>query len=388
MGIEGHLKIDLHRQGAGIGQVVISSARPVRIAQLFIGRNVDETVQNVPLVFSVCAMAQSGAAVRACERAAGIGETVDTQNARDMIVMAESLREHVLRIMLDWPQFVSGPERPVDLKMVMKFPRRLQKVLFACHAAFATGARAQIDPAAIQARIADILRWLETEVFGEDIAVWQERQDFDALKEWAQNGETIAARLINSIIGKGWERAGDNDAGFLPAITDKDMLARLLRDGAGEFSARPLWNHAPCETSAFSRQAANPLVKSLRRSCGSGLLARMSAKLCELARLPRDILAQLEVNGGGAKPQTCNDGYGLAQIEAARGRLVHMVQLADAVVRNYAIVAPTEWNFHPRGPAARALARLEAGNEADLKMQAALLINAIDPCVGFEVRLH
>jgi len=67
---------------------------------------------------------------------------------------------------------------------------------------------------------------------------------------------------------------------------------------------------------------------------------------------------------------------------------MHMVRLEGEVVRDYRILAPTEWNFHPQGPAAQALARLEAANETDLKAQAELLIAAFDPCVGFEVRVH
>ena len=100
----------------------------------------------------------------------------------------------------------------------------------------------------------------------------------------------------------------------------------------------------------------------------------------------------LELDDEGA-PKAENDrdlgkGRGLSQIEAARGRLVHGVLSEGNSVRDYRILAPTEWNFHPRGGLARALAGLEAGDEADLRGQASLLIEAVDPCVGYELRVR
>jgi len=76
---------------------------------------------------------------------------------------------------------------------------------------------------------------------------------------------------------------------------------------------------------------------------------------------------------------------GLAQIEAARGRLMHRVKLAGDTISDYAILAPTEWNFHPAGLAAQALASATAPDPKNRELQARLLINAIDPCVAYEL---
>jgi len=62
----------------------------------------------------------------------------------------------------------------------------------------------------------------------------------------------------------------------------------------------------------------------------------------------------------------------------ARGLLLHWVQLdGDGAVRDYRVLAPTEWNFHPDGALARAVAAL-----APVDLDAArLLAAAYDPCV-------
>ena len=80
-------------------------------------------------------------------------------------------------------------------------------------------------------------------------------------------------------------------------------------------------------------------------------------------------------------------GTGIAQVEAARGRLVHRVELDGDRVQRYQILAPTEWNFHPRGVLAQGVKGLAVSNKALLRRQTELLINAIDPCVGYELQI-
>ncbi len=387
MSIEGQLKIDLCRRGAEIDRVEIISGRPARIAQLFVGKSVTETLDSIPLIFTICAMAQLSAGVAAFEMATGVAEFESSHRARQMIVMAESAREHLLRIALDWPQYIFGPIAAIDMKTVMGLPAAMRSALFASGNAFAVGAREQVDKPLLNSALSDFDEFLKNEIFGEDIAVWRSRTDFAALKDWAENTKTIPARLIRSIIMRGWEEAGRCDVSFLPPIGNKDILERLLRDDAGAFVSQPVWNGVPCETGALSRQIRKPLIKALASRYGTGLLTRLSARLCELAVLPADIISLLEGRISGEKSIQCGKGFGVSQIEAARGRLVHMVQVKGDVVENYRILAPTEWNFHASGPVAASLARLDASSDENLKMQAELLINAIDPCVGFEVRL-
>ena len=81
-------------------------------------------------------------------------------------------------------------------------------------------------------------------------------------------------------------------------------------------------------------------------------------------------------------------GEGFAAVETARGRLYHWSRLdaADHVLE-YALLAPTEWNFHPAGPFATALrgARVGAGDAARLRIRK--LAAVFDPCVAFQITL-
>ena len=81
-------------------------------------------------------------------------------------------------------------------------------------------------------------------------------------------------------------------------------------------------------------------------------------------------------------------GIGIAHSEAARGRLIHGVEVQDGLVKRYLILAPTEWNFHPRGAAAQALALIAGSGRSDARGLADLMITAFDPCVEYSLAVH
>ncbi|MBC7860055.1 MAG: nickel-dependent hydrogenase large subunit, partial [Burkholderiaceae bacterium] len=94
---------------------------------------------------------------------------------------------------------------------------------------------------------------------------------------------------------------------------------------------------------------------------------------------------------------TLGPGEALAWSEMARGLLLHRVRLepgrAEASVADYKIVAPTEWNFHPRGAVASILAQLPATAEdaaqmALQKRRISVLAAAFDPCVSYEIEFE
>ena len=101
--------------------------------------------------------------------------------------------------------------------------------------------------------------------------------------------------------------------------------------------------------------------------------------MTELAQLSANLFPAVTASSVSG---TRNPGIGRAS--AARGQLFHRVFLEGERVSVYQILAPTEWNFHPRGVVAVSLATLK-GDKGEMERQARLLINAIDPCVSYEL---
>jgi Ni,Fe-hydrogenase I large subunit len=174
-------------------------------------------------------------------------------------------------------------------------------------------------------------------------------------------------------------------------LAETALMQHLSQQHSDEFSRAPTWHGKTYETSCLNRQQFNPLIAELWQRYGNGLLTRLASRLVELATLPnvlrqysKDLCAASSLNGW----QSDSNNTGLAQIQTSRGLLTHRVQLKNGMISHYQIIAPTEWNFHPKGVVASSLQQLIVKDKSTLRQQAALVINAIDPCVGFELLIE
>ncbi len=168
-----------------------------------------------------------------------------------------------------------------------------------------------------------------------------------------------------------------------------ELEKEFIDGSADQFVELPDWQGRPRETSPLSRQQGTPLLDALTDDGNAGLLVRVIAAVTELAATSRDVLAILD--GGlepGVEAARVAPGTGIAQVEAARGRLVHRAIVEDEVVASYRIVAPTEWNFHPGGVVSRVLGSLAGDDREGARNQADLFVTLMDPCVAHSVEVH
>jgi Ni,Fe-hydrogenase I large subunit len=56
-------------------------------------------------------------------------------------------------------------------------------------------------------------------------------------------------------------------------------------------------------------------------------------------------------------------------------------------IADYRIVAPTEWNFHPRGPFVRGALALAPATPEALQHQANWIVASLDPCVAWRLEV-
>ncbi len=115
------------------------------------------------------------------------------------------------------------------------------------------------------------------------------------------------------------------------------------------------------------------------RALGAGVVARLVDLALALQAFSDDGVSRHGAAGAGR-------GSGLGWVETARGLLVHRVTLEAGRITGYRIVAPTEWNFHPRGAFARGALGIAAPDEAGIAERVRWLVASLDPCVG--VRLE
>lgn len=378
-GIEGRIEIHLHPNE---DRVEIRSTRPTGIHRFLAERTVTGALDQLATLFSVCGTAQACAGARCCEQALGRPATADTELLRDTLVRMETAREHLWRILLDWPGFLDEPSDRRAMAEATALSQTFRRTLAPGTELFRPGSSIErSNIMAAPAVVTKLGRLLEQVVFAMPPEVWVTIEDEAELAEWAAEGETSAARLCHLVIQSGWSGLGGSDTPFLPTLPAAAIGARLVEPG---FVAAPLWEGAPRETGPLARQARRPLIRDLSARHGHGLITRLAARLLELALLPTQINRQAPAEPTAAP---LGPSEGLAQVEAARGRLIHWVRLSGERTKDYRILAPTEWNFHPQGAVARGIAALVSRDPPTLKRQAALLVNAVDPCVDYRLEI-
>jgi hypothetical protein len=386
----GRLNIWIRRASGGCG-VAIESSRPVMACRVFVGRTVSETLARLPALFSICAIAQASACVGACEAALGLVPGPAAADLRCLLVDVETLKEHLWRILLDWPRFLGQAPQARGMAAVMHAYSALRGALGAAEvltpgAELASGA----DRTAAGRALDQLARVSAEQVFGVPAAQWLAlTEDHEDLTAWSRRSSTLAARVLRLVKESGWVSLGATEVQALPDLPAEMLEALLTGEAAGEFAAAPLWQGRPAETSSYTRNAGHPLVATLTAEHGGGLLARLAGQLVELATVQEGLGRALAGLGGRseAAERRTGSGVGLAQVAAARGLLVHRVALTGDRVEDYRILAPTEWNFHRDGVVARGLAGLPARDEPTLRRQAAMLITAVDPCVDYDVAI-
>jgi len=388
--IEGLIEIDLYPHEKPGSRVKIHSSRPVNVSKVMIGKSIDNALSLIPLIYNICSVAQARTSLKAIQQNLGVEIHPAMETARDMLVLAESAREHLFRIFVDWPKlFAMNTEIAAPPSSARKL-NEFKQALFKDGKAFSLDSTLRPELIHIQTLIQELEQDLQQKVFGIPCNSWLAINDLNGLNRWTTECDSIAARSVRFIINNDWSSEGFSDCQHLPELNPEELVKRFNANNAEEFIAHPDWKGGLYETTSLTRQQQHPLIHQLLQQFNNTLITRWVARLIELASIPQqlqNLLQQLEPAHTTARLKAAST-TSLAQTEAARGRLIHHVQIKQQKISNYQILAPTEWNFHPQGLIAKSLTNLNPKDPEQLGQLARLVINAIDPCVGYTLRIH
>jgi len=370
--LSGSIEVNLAARTGRVINVDIRSGRIFGFARLVVGRSADNVVEMIGRLFSLCAAAQSVAAATAIETARG--ETPDPRKARERV--AAVVAERCIELLRGTLVTLAGAD-------LTSQGLALRRIATAAHQ-FDMRSPPQTSAASVA------IDGLEQELAALGIRPhwFTDEQSFE---RWLCE-DSVIAKILRPI------RDG-NDANFgarnlepLDASADRTIGISLRMHGAA-FAARPtLDGHIP-ETGALARNVSHPLLMALTKHYGAGLLVRLVARLIEVSETPARLRAALigqddDSNGDVTRSYAMGQQTGLAAVECARGRLHHMVEIADdGTVDRLEILAPTEWNFHPQGSLARALGDATIGVGEEARARVDRLVAAFDPCVAFRVHI-
>ncbi|MGZ8157314.1 MAG: nickel-dependent hydrogenase large subunit [Methylobacter sp.] len=384
------IRIDLYHQAGVVTQTHIISTRPDAAARVLHGKTPEQVLHIVPLLFSLCSNAQAYAAMQACRDALVTAVAPEIDAAQNLLVQLETLREHAWRILLDWPKFIGLSPVKTAIAALLKFDGLFKQALFKNGEAFKPDSVIDIDRVQAMQLINELEILINDAIFNGSLAGFLELSSETQLHDWLKHNHAVSAQLLNRIYNKNWAASGRNSIACLPELAAADVHKEMQQQGPAAFVKSPQWLGCCYESTLLNRHKSRPLIAELTSRYGNGLMVRLVGRLLEVAGIPaqlRHLLGQITTHSALPAQQVNSEGIGLAQVQAARGLLLHRVEMRAGLVHDYHIVAPTEWNFHPEGVVAHSLQQLQAKNPHELQQQAELLINAIDPCVQYTLHL-
>jgi hypothetical protein len=371
--------VRLRWDGREVRDVALHSTRALATPRVLAGRRTDEAAAMVPLLYSVCAFAQGSASVTALDAARG-HESSPAAAARGLGVALEAVQEDLRRLLIDLPVAAGGTAR---VEPVARARKAIAPLLASLRPALALDAPvpAVASPDVLQrflALVADDVLGMPVDRF----VAFDHAEHFTA---WAAQRATPPAALVHDALAV--PGLGASDVALMPR-TFATMAEAVLDalDADPGFARTPHWQGRPLETGALAHCTWHPGVAAFAERHGHGVAARIVARVVDLATTVATLakgLVRERVAGRVLGP-----GEGAATVQTARGLLLHRARVADERIADYAIVAPTEWNFHPYGPLVRALDGLVADDERALVRQATLVVQSLDPCVACSVEIE
>lgn len=373
----------------------IEGRRPVlvpgQLRQWLAGRPPAQVVRVLSTLFTLCAHAHRRTARLALTAAHTSLSLVDSPAAPSaeppVLLLLETARDHLRGIALEWPQRLGLRQAPAAQLAWLK----------GCPLPIVT-ATPVTDEALAWCLLAKLDTWLANQVLHQTTDTWlAQHREPGALEAWCQGH---AARLLPA-------RCLADSLQQIPALThsapalnlldhrperQRDRLLALVRQMQHEpdFCQYPTWHGRCAENGPWTRlrHAARPTMSPTSAIAlpptQFTLAQRLGARwfeLLELSQTTPDTLAhgRTPLSSGVLVTGT---GQALAWCEMARGLLLHWAHCdADGNVLDYKVIAPTEWNFHPQGTLASALAALSPADAATAQRLAA----AFDPCVACTV---
>lgn len=337
--------------GGTITDVAVQPRSRPPLTRLFAGKPAESLLPVLPRLFSLCSVAHQVAFLSAIEAAQGQQATQATARSRVTAVVVERLTE-LLRSLFIGRLALDGASAAA-VRAMMQATTVLGGASEGVSEALRREAVAKIKTALLALGIAGEGRAL---VPGTALAAYLGRCE----------GEDLLPPPV--------------EPSFLTAADDVDVLNCLLAGGAAYSDAPELCGKIP-ETGVWARWARREPVLST-----AGPAARLEARIAEVARLCAWLdHGEEDLDDGVVASYRLGASQGAAAVECARGRLYHAVALEESRIVNFEFLAPTEWNFHARGPLVRSLkgAKLAAGRRGQDAVRT--LIGAFDPCVGFKL---
>ncbi len=315
---------------AGRLRVSVARSGPAQPMALAHGRPVADALRLAPAVFSLCPHAHRAAAHRALHDAGGVEPTAGVEATHDVLSVSEALSAAAFRMGVAWPRLLGGPPLADAVKPALQAAAAL-----AGHVASGAWRALRRDGAVLAASV----------------------------RRLAAQSEPVCAQAARFSLHSGSAMMALGAALHDPALTPDDAAREETpRSQSGPAATQTL---APWYEAQIAH--ARDLADGLDELCATCDLTTPTAPLSALST------------------QSQMTGLGMAM--TARGRLRHVVRIAEGRVVDWRVAAPTDWNLARHGALAHSAMRLDLPNREPETLTEALhwLAGAFDPCAPYDI---
>ena len=380
--VDDSFELVLYQNQGQVTRAVLHGKRPMEIQNLLVGRGPEEVLEMLARLYPIGGKAQVFAALMALEEAYGLHPKPYHHKARALLVHFEALAQTLLRVLPDWAKLLGDPAPA--LPPVAALEKRLVRGLYGDHTPFFFG---DFSPQADLAVIGEVAKeakaWVEDRLLGVPVELflrWTQTQ----LVEWLEKDSALAARVLRHY---GQLPALKNPkVAILPWASEQEWHKVLSSADAVGMLYHPVLEGKPQETGAFARAGKSLLVQEYLKGSDNPAVARVLARLVDLGQNLRFLSQGLE-NAVTSTGVSKKSGLGLAQVESARGRLVHRLMMeADKIVQ-YQIISPQHWNLCPKGVFLQVMVGIKGDNKPGLVRLAQAWSKALDPFLEMPVKI-
>ncbi|HIG88980.1 nickel-dependent hydrogenase large subunit [Candidatus Thioglobus sp.] len=387
MSIEGEIKIEVEGRHGQVKSVSITSSRPLHITQLFKSKSIFSVSDLLNTLYQLCNTAHQFSFLRLLDDSGIVKLSQNEKLAYQLLLDIETIREHCFSIASKW-----NPEsdKSVDTNIInlLTTLKEIGTFLFPDSDPLSLRDKNLQDYKSIDKLITKLESQLGLFLIGNNSNVFDQFSDLDHFNRWLKNSDSRSTTFLNFLKDHKFDQLGNIEALHMPKVDLQDF-STLMQDS--NFIKQPMYQGQVFETTPLSRQSKSPLIKQLSEIYGNGLFVRSVAQLVEVFEL----LKGIKCNYIKLKAEEISyhfqysegESNAIVQLDAARGNLVHQMCVDKDKIDSYQILAPTEWNFHPRGVLYKMIKTLTYQDNGDLFNQIKLLVNAVDPCVGYSIKI-
>lgn len=354
------------------GNVRLENRSPIPLTRLLVGKTKAEAMVILPMIFRICGMAHAGAVESVFDGA--------VSKNTNILIRVENIREHCLHILKDDKGNITPIKKP-DLSypeligLIDKFKTCLKND------------RIEKNKDEIFELVHILEQYVINIVCDSPTISWVEALNLRELLKWADGS--------NSICGQKIRHAVNQNEPSLGAIAFNPLWS--------ENSARTVWENANSgryETGALARVYQFSVIQELYQLYGIGHGVRVMARMIDCIVMLEELKKMVKANVVQMENENHDrtlEPIRFSQIETARGKLLHRAVIEHDRVLSYDVMAPTDVNFHSKGPCYTALTNMVSklkpqGQDVSnmtvkIKSNAETIIHNFDPCIGYEIEV-